>query len=105
MISRAEVESGDISPAIGVLQRLIESFEIALEFFERVDIAFHGYDDDSRELFGIQKVRDYSHKLDHSFPFWLFFLSKRHLGLQCLFLFPAAALNQGGAVQNFPGAY
>lgn len=51
---------------------------------ERVDIAFYGYDDDPRELFEIQEVRQYVSDLDVKFPFWLFFLSKKHLGLQCL---------------------
>jgi hypothetical protein len=84
VISRDEVEAGDTSPALGVLQQLRQSPESAKEFFERVDIAFHGYDHDSRELFEIPDVRAYSYQLDEQFPFWLFFLSKRHLGLQCM---------------------
>lgn len=51
---------------------------------ERVDIAFHGYDHTHEELFEIPEVRDFVYKLDEQFPFWLYFLSKRHLGLQCL---------------------
>jgi hypothetical protein len=52
----------------------MQSPESAKEFFERVDIAFHGYDHDSRELFEIPDVRAHANQLDEQFPFWLFFL-------------------------------
>jgi hypothetical protein len=103
LVSRAEVEAGDVSPAVGVLQQLTQSPETAREFFERVDIAFHGYDHDSRELFEIPEVRNFAHHLDEKFPFWLFFLSKRHLGLQCLlFCFLPPFLTEEARVQIFP---
>ncbi len=54
-------------------------------FKENVDLAFFGYDDDSRELFEIDEVRDFVFKLDDQFPYWLFFLTKFGTGLQCLF--------------------
>jgi hypothetical protein len=103
LVSRAEVEAGDVSPALSVLQRLTQSPETAREFFERVDIAFHGYDHDSRELFEIPEVRNFAHRLDEKFPFWLFFLSKRHLGLQCLlFCFLPPFLTEEARSQIFP---
>jgi hypothetical protein len=49
-------------------------------------VAFHGYDQDSRELFEIPEVREYVSALDSQFPFWLFFLTKFGLGLQCIML-------------------
>jgi hypothetical protein len=64
----------------------LTSPERALSFFENVDIAFHGYDDDPRELFEIDEVRNFVIELDRQFPFWLFFLTKRGLGLQCIML-------------------
>src|ERR1700676_3103993 len=86
IVSKEEVESGDVAPALGTLQLLMQSPETMAHFFERVDIAFHGFDSDARELFEIAEVRHYVHKLDAKFPFWLFFLSKYHPGLQCLTL-------------------
>jgi hypothetical protein len=86
IISRSEVEVGEIAPALGILKQFLVSPEIMAEYFERVDIGFRGYDQDSRELFEIPEVRNYVYKLDDKFPFWLFFLSKTHLGLQCLIL-------------------
>lgn len=86
VISRAEVEAMNTSAALAALRKLTESPDIAKDFVERVDIAFHGYDHISQELFEIKEVRNFVHQLDEQFPFWLYFLSKRHLGLQCLLL-------------------
>ena len=44
---------------------------------ERLSIAFHGYDQDVRELDEIREVRDFVYMLDDKFPYWLFFLSKK----------------------------
>lgn len=86
IVSREEVQQQDVGPALSTLVRLTELPETATTYMEQVDIAFHGYDHDPRELFEIAEVRDYVHKLDEQFPFWLFSLSKHHLGLQCLML-------------------
>jgi hypothetical protein len=86
IISRAEVEAGDITRVLNILQQFTQTPETARASFERVDIAFHGYDQDTRELFEIPEVRSFVYQPDEQFPFWLFFLSKRHLGLQCLLL-------------------
>lgn len=84
LISKTEVQAMDTSPALGTLKGLIESPDMARAFVERVDIAFLGYDHTREELFEIPEVRNFVYKLDEQFPFWLYFLSKRHLGLQCL---------------------
>lgn len=84
VVSRAEVESIDTSVALNVLKQLLQSPETAERFVERVDIAFHGYDHTNQELFEIPEVRNFVCQLDREFPFWLYFLSKYDLGLQCL---------------------
>lgn len=85
VISREEVESQNITSALSVLNSLLETPEKASAYKESVDISFYGYDEDSRELFEIPEVRNFVFQLDDKFPFWLFFLSKFGLGLQCLF--------------------
>jgi len=80
-ISREEIEEGDISGPLSVLKQLLNK-EAAVKFFERVDIAVQGYDDDQRELFEIPAVREFINKLDAEFPFWFYFLTKRGHGLQ-----------------------
>ena len=37
-----------------------------------------------KELFEIPEVREFVYALDEQFPYWLFFLDKSALGLQCL---------------------
>jgi len=86
VISSDEVKKMDTSAALSVLNRLIESPNTTREFIERVDICFHGYDHTPQELFEIPEVRNFVYQLDSHFPFWFYFLSKRHLGLQCLLL-------------------
>jgi hypothetical protein len=86
VISRQEVETGDTSSVASVLKSCIASPERALSLFEKLDIAFHGYDQDQREVFEIPEVRKYVSLLDQEFPFWLFFLTKEKLGLQAIML-------------------
>lgn len=86
VVSKEEVQSGNITPALSSLKKFIESPEVAKSYVENVDIAFDGYNDYSEELFEIVEVREYVYKLDNEFPFWLYFLSKKHLGLQALLL-------------------
>jgi hypothetical protein len=50
-----------------------------------------------------QEVRNLVNQLDQQFPFWLFFLSKRHLGLRCLlFCFLPPFLAEGARARIFP---
>ncbi|TKB63280.1 MAG: hypothetical protein E8D47_12965 [Nitrospira sp.] len=103
VISRAEVEAMDTSAALAVLRKLTVSPDIAKDFVERVDVSFHDYDHTSQELFEIKEVRDFVHQLDEQFPFWLYFLSKRHLGLQCLlFCFLPPFLTDDARSKIFP---
>jgi len=75
VVSRQEVESLDISPALNVLETLLYDAETVRMFRGKANIAFHGYDNDSRELYQIPEVRRYLAKLDSKFPYWFYFLS------------------------------
>jgi hypothetical protein len=85
-ISRDQVNAQDISAVVSILNRFLENPETTRQMFERVDVSFHGYDEDSRELFEILEVRDFVCALDDKFPFWLFFLNKKCFGLQAISL-------------------
>ncbi|HQT64291.1 MAG: hypothetical protein B7Z75_04605 [Acidocella sp. 20-57-95] len=103
VISRSEVESCDIDPALETLKTFVQSAEIIADYFEKLDISFYGYDQDPRELFEIPEVRKYVYKLDEKFPYWLFFLSKSHFGLQCLLLcFLPPHLSKEAKIRLFP---
>ena len=103
VISKDEVQSGNVAPALSSLKKFIESPEIAKSYVENVEIAFDGYNNYSEELFEIVEVRDYVYKLDDEFPYWLYFLSKKHLGLQALLLcFLPPFLTEEGKQKIFP---
>jgi hypothetical protein len=73
VISRDEVDSRDTSSITGVLKSCLSSSERALSCFEKLDVAFDGYEDDTREVFETPEVREYVALLDEEFPYWLFF--------------------------------
>jgi hypothetical protein len=84
VVSRHDVEAGDLTEILGALSHLISSPEIALMYRERVDISFEGYDHDRRDIWEIKEIRDFVYRLDEKFPYWLFFLDKKLNGLHCL---------------------
>jgi hypothetical protein len=84
VIDRAEVEVGDTAPAMSTLSKLLSSVQTIRSFQNGVDVAFHGYDSDPRELFDITEVREFVYELDLLFPYWLYFLRKTGNGLQAL---------------------
>jgi len=97
VVAREDVEAQDTSSTLQALSALLQSPEKGRSLFEQVDIAFHGYNETSEELFEIESVREFVHALDEQFPYWLYFLSKTGTGLQCIahcflppFLTPAA---------------
>lgn len=90
-IDRGDIESGNIDGVLSVLNKLLESPSVAKANCENIHIAFGGYDNDPRELFEIIEVRDFVHRLDERFPYWLYFCSKESEGLRAVmfcFLLP-----------------
>ena len=84
VISRTDVEAGDISSTLSCLKQLL-STEAAIRYCEKVDIGVHGYDDYAGELNELPEIRDFVYKLDAEFPYWCYYLSKRALGLGLIF--------------------
>ena len=86
IVSREEVEACDTSSVVQLLKSCVTSSERALSLFEKLDVAFDGYNQDTREVFEILEVRKYASLLDSEFPYWLFFLTKEGRGLQAIML-------------------
>jgi hypothetical protein len=103
VITREEVEAQDISSTLAALGSLIKSPQPASNSFERIDIAFHGYNDTTEELFEIEEVRTFVQALDEQFPYWLYFLNKSGAGLQCIaYCFLPPFLTDEGKQRYFP---
>ena len=84
VISRDEVLRQDISGPLKTLKHLIANRENIRANMLNVDVSFSGYENTKEELFDIPEVRSYVHALDKEFPYWLYFLSRHFMGLQCL---------------------
>ena len=75
VVDRTEVEALDVSRTAAILSRVVADRKAVERHRERVDLAFHGYSNDPRELYDIPEVRDFCAKLDDAFPYWFYFLS------------------------------
>jgi hypothetical protein len=68
-----EVKAMDASRAKVFRSRLCSTKELALHCQGKITISFDGYDDDSRELFEIDEVKQYVALLDEALPELFFF--------------------------------
>jgi hypothetical protein len=73
MASRAEVEAGDTSYAQATLGKLLKP-ENAVRMKGRLIFGIKGYDDDPRDLWEIDDVRQWMKRLDEQFPYWFYFM-------------------------------
>jgi hypothetical protein len=103
VVSAEDVVSCNIAPTLGSLKKLLASQNTARHWYERVDFAVDGYNNVVDELFEIVEVRNFIQRLDEEFPYWLYFLSKRHTGLQCIaYSFLPPFLTQAAKAEAFP---
>lgn len=51
-----------------------------VKFENKLYLMITGYDDDPRELFEIDEVRQHLSVLDRIFPYWFYFLDKKEMG-------------------------
>jgi len=77
VVDRRDVERSFLDPTLMVLKRLLQDRETVVRYRGQLDLGFAGYDDDVRELYEIEQVRDFIVDIDRSFPFWLYFLNLR----------------------------
>ena len=75
VVDRIEVEALDVSRTASLLSRVLADRNAVERHKGRVDLAFHGYSNDPRELYEIPEVRRFCAKLDGAFPYWFYFLS------------------------------
>lgn len=75
VVDRTQVEALDVSRAATMFSRVLANRNAVERHQGRVDLAFHGYSNDPRELYEIPKVRRFCTKLDDAFPYWFYFLS------------------------------
>lgn len=73
-ISRQSIESKDASEITSFFSRLYTTRAFALSNRSKVILHVYGYDDDERELWEIQEVRDFFSLAEPLVKYWFFFL-------------------------------
>ena len=98
VVDRIDVEALDVSRAEKTISGVLADKETIERFRGRVDLAFHGYSNDPRELYEMPEVRRFCAKLDDAFPFWFYFLSTERatLGVIACCLCSVAKVRPGG---------
>lgn len=85
VIDRDDVESNDVGQTLGALSTLLADRETVRKFQGRVELGFHGYNADPRELYEVPEIRCFCSTLDAGFPYWFYFLSSDRLLSDTLF--------------------
>ena len=76
MISRREVEAGDISSVLHRLKPFLATREDAWRYRGQMTLVVDGYNDDPRELVDIPAVRSILRQLEASWPQWAYFFNQ-----------------------------
>ena len=84
VVDRSVVETHDVSGTAATLSRVLADRDTVKRYRGRVDLAFAGYSNDSRELRDIPEIRHFCSKLDDAFPYWFYFLSTEGVTLGLL---------------------
>jgi hypothetical protein len=100
VIGREQVESKDINSILISLSLLSKNKDTILRFRQAVILSIDGYDNDPRELFEIEEVRNYVKELDLRFPFWFYFLSLHTPALKMIALCQCRHEYIGKTVKN-----
>ena len=70
-----------MSRTAAMLSRVLADRSTVQRYQGRVDLSFHGYSNDPRELYEIPEVCRFCEKLDEAFPYWFYFLSTERVTL------------------------
>jgi hypothetical protein len=76
MISRREVEQGDLASVLARLKVFLATREDAWLYRGQMTLVVDGYNDDPRELVDIPQVRTLLRNLEAEWPYWAFFFNQ-----------------------------
>jgi hypothetical protein len=76
MISRREVEQGDLASVLARLKVFLATREDAWLYRGQMTLVVDGYNDDPRELVDIPQVRTLLRNLEAEWPYWGFFFNQ-----------------------------
>jgi hypothetical protein len=76
MISRREVDSGDLASVLARLKVFLATREDAWRYRGQMTLVVDGYNNDPRELVDILEVRTLLRRLEAEWPYWAFFFNQ-----------------------------
>ena len=76
LISRREVEAGDLASVLSRLKPFLAAREDAWRYRGQMTLVVDGYDNDPRELVDIPEVRTLLRGLESSWPQWAYFFNQ-----------------------------
>ena len=76
LISRREVEQGDLPSVLSRLKPLLATREDAWRYRGQMTLVVDGYNDDPRELVDIPEVRALLRGLEAEWPYWAYFFNQ-----------------------------
>jgi hypothetical protein len=76
MISRREVEQGDLASVLARLKVFLATREDAWLYRGQMTLVVDGYNDDPRELVDMPQVRTLLRNLEAEWPYWAFFFNQ-----------------------------
>lgn len=76
MISRREVEAGDIASVVSRVKPFLANREDAWRYRGQMTLVVDGYNNDPRELVDIPEVRALLRGLEAAWPYWAYFFNQ-----------------------------
>ncbi len=86
LIPKSVVEQQDLDFTLSGLDKLLVDEETIRKSKNKLTVGFDGYDDDPRELYEIDEVKDYIRAITVKFPYWFYFFSTKDHSLWVILL-------------------
>lgn len=86
LIPRSVVEQQDLDFTLSGLDKLLVDEETIRKSKNKLTLGIDGYDDDPREVYEIQEIRDYIQAITVKFPYWFYFCSTKDHSLWIILL-------------------
>lgn len=103
LISRREIESGDVRSVIDRLLTLFRDPQSIWRYRGQLTLVIDGYNHDPRELVDIREVRSFLQGFDRHWPYWAFFFNQVDDSIKLYLSCPCGSAYLGGGAVEIDG--